>query len=426
MSLLGSAGRRLSRRVAVGISGGVDSAVAAILLKRRGFEVVGVFMRNWDTADETGRCAADRDAEDAERFCRKLQVPFREVSLVKEYWGEVFSPLLADYQAGLTPNPDVLCNRHIKFDHFHRVCLEQVGCDAIATGHYARNSYGEDLEYADPSRDARLLKAVDLVKDQTFFLSRIRQVALRRAMFPVGNLTKSVVKKLAAAEGFPEIASRQESMGICFIGKRSFQDFISEYVEDSPGDIVDVDDGRVIGQHRGLHHWTVGQRLAIGLFRKGCRPYNDGGRFVAGKDPGRNLLLSCDDTDHPALFCEHFHCARPRWIRSRGPGELRRAAGRALDCEYRFQNVQPLTNCVVTLRMVASAAPSASLHSNWESVDRGSLTVSSAEPKRAVTPGQYVAFYKGDECLGSAVIERPGPSLLTMARADKRAREGGS
>ncbi len=422
--LLGAA-----KRVALGVSGGVDSTVSAILLKKRRYEVVGVFMRNWDLADEAGRCAADGDAEEAERICRRLEIPFREVNLVKEYWTEVFTPLVAEYQAGLTPNPDLLCNRHIKFDHFHRVCREQIGCDAVATGHYARNSYGEDLEYADASKDARLLKALDGLKDQTFFLSRIKQEALRRAMFPVGHLTKSVVKELAKAEGFSEVAAKKESMGICFIGKRSFQGFISEYLDDNPGDIVDVDSGVVVGRHRGMHHWTVGQRIPLGSLAKGARRRTrDGdGLFVAGKDPGRNVLLCCDETDHPPLFCEYFHCSRPHWIGSRSPRELRRATERSLECQFRFQNVQPLTNCVVTLRMVASGGSGGgdpTSHTNWESLDSGSLTVSSAEPKRAVTPGQYAAFYRGDECLGSAVIERPGPSLLTMARAKRTKKEG--
>ncbi len=169
MSWSGAAGAlrhvRRPRRVVVGVSGGVDSTVSALMLKRRGYELVGAFMRNWDLADEAGHCAADEDAERAEGVCRRLGVPFREVNLVKEYWSEVFAPLLSDYQSGLTPNPDVLCNRRVKFDHFHRACDEHIGCDAVATGHYARNSYGEDLEYADPDRqgDARLLKAVDQV-----------------------------------------------------------------------------------------------------------------------------------------------------------------------------------------------------------------------------------------------------------------------
>ncbi len=348
------------------------------------------------------------------------QIPFREVNLVKEYWGEVFDSLVSDYSSGLTPNPDVDCNAKIKFAHFHRFCLEEIGCDAVATGHYARNSYGEDLEYSvDDKQDARLLKAVDTVKDQTFFLSRISQQSLRRALFPVGNLTKPIVKQLAAKEGFPEVSQKPESMGICFIGKRSFQNFISEYIQDKPGDIVDVDDGAVLGRHKGLHHWTIGQRLPVGMStgsrRKG---YTDIGVFVVDKDQASNRLIACVDTDHPALYCENFRCVKPRWIRSRPPEELSRVANRQLECEFRFQNVQPLTNCVVTLRMMP---PSVGARvTNHETLDSGYLTVSSAEPKRAITPGQYVAFYKGDECLGSAVIEKAGPSLLTMAGSSTR------
>jgi len=400
---------RYGSRICLGISGGVDSTVAALLLKERRYEVIGVHMRNWDQRDELGHCSADKDAEDAERVCKKLDVPFKEVNLVKEYWQEVFEPLVADYTAGLTPNPDVICNERIKFDRFHRYCTQELGCEAVATGHYARNSYGEDLEYAHHGGPARLLQSADPFKDQTFFLSRVPQLALKRSLFPVGGLLKSAVKAVAESKGFPEVAARKESMGICFIGKRrdGFQEFISGYVEDNPGQVVDVDDGSVVGQHRGLHHWTLGQRIAD------ARGRDPEARYVVKKNVEANMLVSCRGTDHPALFCEHFFACRPHWISGRPPDELIHGH-KQMECSFRFQNTQPLTNCVVRFAMSGT--------SNWEGVDRGRLGVASAEPKRAVTPGQHVAFYVGDECVGSAVIERAGPSLLTMAGGSQQRR----
>ena len=209
-----------ARRVVVGMSGGVDSTVSALLLRQRGFEVVGVFMRNWDGRDETGFCSADRECEEAERVASRLGIQFHTVDLVKQYWTEVFQEMVEGYKLGLTPNPDVLCNAKVKFTHFFNHAINDIGCDAIATGHYARNSFGEDLERSEEMVRACLLKAVDRTKDQTFFLSQMPQKALRKTLFPVGELTKPVVKEIARQAGFGEIADKKESMGICFVGKK--------------------------------------------------------------------------------------------------------------------------------------------------------------------------------------------------------------
>jgi len=395
------------RKVVVGLSGGVDSSISALLLKKRGFEVVGVFMRNWDGVDETGICSADQDCLDAERVAHKLDIPFFTVDLVKEYWNEVFQDMIEGYKEGLTPNPDILCNSNVKFSHFLQHALENIGCDAIATGHYARNSL--DLQEKSISNNesqlpARLLKSVDRTKDQTFFLSQMPQNALRRTIFPVGDLTKNVVKEIAKAGGMASVADRKESMGICFVGKknapggRGFQQFIAEYVDDKPGNFVDVDTGEVLGEHSGIHQWTVGQRCRINR--------NDSSYFVVSKCPNSNVITVASDSNHPSLFTQNFFTYEPHWI-SGPPEQLRsKLVGRSLEAEFRFQNMAPLTRCVVNYGMRTT--------SNWECIDQSSLTVSVAEPLRAVTPGQYSAFYIGDQCLGGARILRAGPSLYTL------------
>jgi len=395
------------RKVVVGLSGGVDSSVSALLLKKRGYEVVGVFMRNWDGVDETGVCTTDQDCLDAERVANTLDIPFFTVDLVKEYWSEVFQELIEGYRQGLTPNPDILCNSKVKFSHFLRHALENIGCDAIATGHYARNSLqldSRDGEPHDSNLPARLLKSVDRTKDQTFFLSQMPQKALRRTIFPVGDLPKKVVKEIAKSAGMTCVAERKESMGICFVGKknapggRGFQEFIAEYVEDNPGDFVDIDSGQVIGAHSGIHQWTVGQRCRINR--------DDCSYFVVSKCPESNVINVASDSSHPALFTENFFTYEPHWI-SGPPEQLRsKLVERSLEAEFRFQNMSPLTRCVVNYGMRST--------SNWECLDQSSLTVSVAEPLRAVTPGQYAAFYLGDQCLGGARISRAGPSLYTL------------
>uniref|UniRef100_A0A674JBP5 Mitochondrial tRNA-specific 2-thiouridylase 1 n=1 Tax=Terrapene triunguis TaxID=2587831 RepID=A0A674JBP5_9SAUR len=267
-----------ARRVVCALSGGVDSAVAALLLRRRGYQVTGVFMKNWDTLDEQGVCSADKDCEDAFRVCQKLDIPFHQVSYVKEYWNEVFSYLVNEYELGRTPNPDIMCNKHIKFNYFLRYALDNLGADAVATGHYARTSL-EDEEIFQQKHIKRpqglfrnrfevrnavkLLTGADHLKDQTFFLSQISQDALRRTIFPLGGLTKDFVKKIAAEHGFHHVLKRKESMGICFIGERNFENFILEYLEPRPGNFVSIEDNKVIGTHKGCFLYTIGQRAKL-------------------------------------------------------------------------------------------------------------------------------------------------------------------
>ncbi len=382
-------------RVAVGVSSGVDSTVAALLLSkmRKQFEVIGIFMKNWDLTDETGHCQADKDAEEAESICKRIGIPFKNVNLVKEYWNEVFEPLVTGYEAGVTPNPDILCNRNVKFNHFHRHCVEQVGCDLVATGHYAMTSrFDADLsERRDFHLPVRLLKSADLVKDQTFFLSQVSHAALMRSLFPVGGLVKSQVKKIAREEGFSDIAAKKESMGICFIGKRraGFQGFIREYLEPRAGDIVDIDSGRVVGQHQGVHLWTLGQRLRLSGMKDKL--------YVAHKDVTDRVLYACRGAHHPALYTDLFEVDVPHWI-SRSPDDGEFSPDRGFRCQFRFQNTHALTNCRV---IRVSHGPS------------GRLRVHCVEPLRAVTPGQFAAFYCENECLGSAVITRTEQDLLS-------------
>ncbi|XP_041782506.1 mitochondrial tRNA-specific 2-thiouridylase 1 [Anopheles merus] len=374
------------RRVVVGISGGVDSAVSAYLLKKRGFKVCGAFMKNWDLIDESGYCSGEQDFEDAQRLCRTLNIPLEEINFVKDYWVEVFGNFLKDYEAGITPNPDILCNRHIKFNRFFHHARERLGADAIATGHYARTNFGPFLERYNENEKVRLLMAPDPIKDQTFFLSQISAEALRRTMFPIGALTKPQVKQLAIEVGLEAYARKKESMGICFVGKRSFQQFIGEYIETKPGPFVDVDSGREVGQHAGLHHWTVGQKCKIG----GCsQPY-----YVLRKHRESNVIEVASGHDHPLLYTDMVYTERPVWINA-PPGLS--SEGRVVRCEFRFQHTKPLVGCSVI-----------------ETHGR-QLFVKLDRPLRAITPGQYAVFYRNEECFGSARILQPGPSIVYSA-----------
>lgn len=398
------------RHIVCAMSGGVDSSVTALLLKRRGYNVTGVFMKNWDILDEKGVCTSERDCEDAYKVCQSLDIPFHQVSYVKEYWNEVFSNLLKEYERGRTPNPDILCNKHIKFNHFHQYAINTLGADAMATGHYARTSQ-EDEELFQQRRVAppttlfrdrfeirspvRLHQGADLLKDQTFFLSQIPQDALRRTMFPLAGLTKDYVKKMAAEAGFHHTLRKKESMGICFIGERNFEEFILEYLEAKPGNLVSIVDGKVMGAHKGWFTLTLGQRARIGGQKD---PW-----FVVDKDVTTGDVFVGPTTNHPALFRDTLRTNRFHWITVDPPPELVRT--QMMECHFRFLHQMPLVPCTVTLNMDASV---------W---------IMLAKPIRALTPGQFAVLYKGDECLGSGKIIRLGPSEHTLQLGRDRARE---
>ncbi|XP_036762515.1 mitochondrial tRNA-specific 2-thiouridylase 1 isoform X4 [Manis pentadactyla] len=255
-----------ARHVVCALSGGVDSAVAALLLRRRGYQVTGVFMKNWDLLDEHGVCTADKDCDDAYRVCQILDIPFHQVSYVKEYWNDVFSDFLNEYEKGRTPNPDIVCNKHIKFRCFFHYAVDNLGADAVATGHYARTSLEDEEVFQqkyikrpeglfrnrfEVRNAVKLLQAADSFKDQTFFLSQVSQDALRRTLFPLGGLTKDFVKKIAAENRLHHVLQKKESMGICFIGKRNFERFILQYLQPQPGKFISVEDSKVLGTHKG-------------------------------------------------------------------------------------------------------------------------------------------------------------------------------
>ncbi|XP_014670864.1 PREDICTED: mitochondrial tRNA-specific 2-thiouridylase 1-like [Priapulus caudatus] len=379
------------RRVVCGISGGVDSGVAALLLKQKGYEVVGAFMRNWDVTNEVGVCMADKEMEDATRVTKTLGIPLKEMNFVKDYWQEVFSEFLSDYENGLTPNPDILCNRHIKFNTFVEHALTTLDADAVATGHYARTSFGSYLEDYQEEANVKLLTAADEVKDQTFFLSQVRQRALRRAMFPLSDLTKDQVKRIASEAGMDFLVKKKESMGICFIGSRDFKKFIRQYLDAKPGNFVDCDTGEVVGRHAGIHNYTLGQRC-----RLGGKPHK---YYVARKHVKTREVEVAAGTHHPALYSNSMTTGPAYWIDEQPPARLR--AGGRLDCLFRFQHGKPLVPCTVT-----------------RASDDG-LDISLSVPQRALTPGQYATLYDGRECLGSARIQHVGPTLheVTLNRS---------
>uniref|UniRef100_A0A0B6XZM7 tRNA-5-taurinomethyluridine 2-sulfurtransferase n=1 Tax=Arion vulgaris TaxID=1028688 RepID=A0A0B6XZM7_9EUPU len=374
------------RRIVCGISGGVDSAVSALLLKRKGFDVVGLFMKNWDIRDEKGTCTTDDDRKDAEFVCKTLHIPFYEVDFVKQYWNEVFSNMVKDYENGITPNPDILCNRHIKFNHFIHHAKTKLGAHAIATGHYASTSVGYNLDQIDPQVGVSLLCAADTEKDQTFFLSQITQWALQKTIFPLGDLTKAEVKKLAAESGMEKIAKKKESMGICFIGSRNFHSFIEQYIEPRAGNFIDVDTGKVVGEHKGTHYWTLGQRcLLAGL---------SAAYFVCNIHPEDNEVIVASGTDHPALFTSSFITEGCHWINGAPPSNT-------FDARFRFQHRHRLINCTG--------------HQEWH----GGYNVLLDQPMRAVTPGQFAVFYKDNICLGSGRIWKLGPTLHEQGLKEK-------
>ena len=351
-----------AKKIIVGMSGGVDSSVAALLLKQQGYDVTGVFMKNWEEKGDDGVCTDTQDYQDMRDVCDAIGIPYYTVNFAKEYWDRVFSHFLSEYKKGRTPNPDVMCNSEIKFKAFLGFALKS-GADFMATGHFAQLDRAES--------GVLLKKAADTNKDQTYFLSMLKNTQLERAMFPVGHLTKGAIRKIAEENGLPT-ASKKDSTGICFIGERNFKQFLMQYLPAQPGDMKTLD-GAVVGQHDGLMYYTLGQRRGLGLGGAGES------WFVIKKDIENNVLY-VSRGEHELLFSGNLTAENPSWIAGAPPSNEFRAGAKI---RYR-QGDQP---CTVR-------------------VDGDSLTVDFDEPQRAVTPGQVIAFYDegGSICLGGAVI----------------------
>jgi len=355
-----------SQKVIVGLSGGVDSAVAAALLLEQGYQVEALFMKNWDEDDEQDYCPAEQDLADARAVAERLGIKLHTVSFSAEYWDRVFKYFLAEYRAGRTPNPDILCNQEIKFRAFPEYALG-LGADWIATGHYAR--------VEGPPDQRRLLKGRDENKDQSYFLYRLNQNALSYSLFPLGDLLKPDVRCMAEDSGFANF-NKKDSTGICFIGERRFSEFLGRYLPAQPGEIVSTG-GESLGEHQGLMFHTIGQRQGLGI--GGLRDSSGEPWYVVAKNMDTNQLVVAQGKDHPALFKPALEAKDLHWISGHVPAA-------PLPCHARIRYRQSDQACEIT------------------ALRDDRMQIRFGEPQRAVTPGQAVVIYDGDLCLGGGTI----------------------
>ena len=352
------------KTVVVGMSGGVDSSLSALLLKEQGYRVIGLFMKNWEEQTPNGVCAAAADYEDVRRVCEQIDVPYYGVNFVKEYWDRVFVSFLADIQSGLTPNPDILCNKEIKFKVFLDKAIE-LGADFLATGHYCQNLEVEGKHF--------LIKGADPHKDQTYFLYTVNQEILKRVLFPIGHLDKGTVRQLARRHGLAT-SEKKDSTGICFIGKRDFSSFLAGYVGAEPGNFETLD-GQIVGRHSGAAYYTIGQRRGLGIGGPGEA------WFVVGKEMARKVVLVVQGENHPALLGSGLIASSLSWIDEQ-PSPF------PFVCQAKIRYRQPDQPCLI------------------ERIEQGMAYVSFPEPQRAITPGQSIVFYQGATCLGGGIIRR--------------------
>lgn len=362
------------KKVIVGMSGGVDSSVSAWLLQQQGYQVEGLFMKNWEEDDGEEYCTAAEDLADAQAVCDKLGIELHTFNFAAEYWDNVFEHFLAEYKAGRTPNPDILCNKEIKFKAFLEFAAEDLNADFIATGHYVRRQ--------DVDGKSRLLRGLDDNKDQSYFLYTLGHQQIARSLFPVGELAKPEVRRLAEQLELVT-AKKKDSTGICFIGERKFRDFLGRYLPAQPGIIVSVD-GDVVGEHQGLMYHTLGQRKGLGI--GGTREGSEDPWYVVDKDVANNLLVVAQGHDHPRLMSSGLIAQQLHWV-DRAP----------LTAELR---------CSVKTRYRQSDIPCTLVPLSEDRLD-----VRFDEPVAAVTPGQSAVFYLGEVCLGGGIIEQRLPLL---------------
>jgi tRNA-specific 2-thiouridylase len=358
----------MKKTVVVGISGGVDSSIAAHLLKKEGYNVIGMFMKNWEEKTAQGNCTSTVDYDDAATVCEQIGIPLYTVNFAEEYRERVFTDFLEGYKAGETPNPDILCNREIKFDLFFKKALD-MGADYLATGHYCRKGDGN-----------RLLRGVDSNKDQSYFLYTIKSEILDKVLFPVGELDKGEVRRIAAELGLAT-ATKKDSMGICFIGKRNFREFLGQFLTCQAGKICTLD-GKVVGEHQGIAYYTLGQRKGLGIGGQGDA------WFVVDKDVERNRLIVVQGEGHPALYGSALIAKEVTWVSG------------ALDCDHEKVSVDNPVRCTAKIRY-----RHADVGCRLVKIDGERVWVEFDEPQKAITPRQSVVFYDGEVCLGGGLIE---------------------